>query len=119
MERSHSPGFACRITYVLGDGTRITLDAAPGLTVMTTALRGLVPGIEGKCRGNCSCVTCHVHIHQDWITTVGEPSIMEESMLDFADDVGPNSRLACQIPVSEKLDGLEVRIPSSQRVLGF
>jgi 2Fe-2S ferredoxin len=86
---------------------------------MSAALRGLVPGIEGKCRGNCSCVTCHVHIHPDWMKVVGEPSLMEESMLDFADDVRPTSRLSCQIPISANLDGLEVHVPSYQRTMGL
>lgn len=108
----------CRVTYILSDSTKITVEAAAGLSVMSAALRARVPGIEGKCRGNCSCATCHVHVHPDWIGIVGAPSLMEESMLDFADDVRPNSRLACQIPISERLDGLEVQVPAYQRILG-
>jgi 2Fe-2S ferredoxin len=109
---------ACRITYVV-DGARFAVEAADGLSVMSAARRALVPGVEGKCRGNCSCVTCHVHIHPDWMGAVGRPSLLEESMLDFAQEVQDNSRLACQIPVSSELDGLEVFIPAGQRILGL
>lgn len=96
----------------------MTVDAAPGLTVMSAALRAGVPGIAGKCRGNGTCVTCHVHVHPDWALAAGVRSEMEDSMLDFAEDVVPASRLACQIPAAPELDGLEVFIPG-QRVLGI
>lgn len=109
---------SCRITYVCADGRRLTVDAAPGLTVMSAALRAGVPGIAGKCRGNCTCVTCHIYVHPDWRRAAGVKSEMEDSMLDFAEDVTPDSRLACQIPAAPDLDGLEVFIPG-QRVLGL
>jgi 2Fe-2S ferredoxin len=109
----------CRITYIQSDGSRIFFDAPEGHTVMTAALRARVPGIEGKCRGNCSCVTCHVYIEEKWTSLIGTRSAMEESMLDFADDVTSRSRLGCQIPGSAVLDGLEVYVPDHQRILGF
>ena len=70
--------------------------------------------IEGACEGSLACSTCHVYIDEGWRAKVGEPSPMEEDMLDFAYGVQPNSRLSCQIKVSEELDGLTVRTPERQ-----
>ena len=72
------------------------------------------PGIEAECGGACACSTCHVYIDEAWREKVGEPSPMEEDMLDFAYNVQPNSRLSCQIKVRDDLDGLTVRTPDRQ-----
>ena len=81
---------------------------------MEAAIRHLVPGIEAECGGACACATCHVYVDEAWAAKTGEPSPMEEDMLDFAFDVQPNSRLSCQIKVTEALDGLVVRTPEQQ-----
>ena len=73
-----------------------------------------VPGIEAECGGACACATCHVYVDEAWREKVGEPSPMEEDMLDFGFDVRPNSRLSCQIKVRDELDGLVVRTPERQ-----
>jgi 2Fe-2S ferredoxin len=86
---------------------------------MEAALRAAIPGIDAKCRGNCACVTCHVRLGPAWRAVVGTPGVMEESMLDFADGAGPESRLACQVRVEEGCDGLEVHVPCEQRTLGI
>lgn len=86
---------------------------------MEAALRGEVPGIDAKCRGNCACVTCHVYIDTDWSEIVGAPGPMETSMLDFAEDVDPRSRLACQVRLTPDCCGIVVQVPSEQRVLGL
>ena len=103
-----------RITYVAHDGTRFEVDADNGSTVMENAIRNGVPGIEAECGGACACATCHVYVDQEWSDTVGSPEPMEEDMLDFAYDVRPNSRLSCQIRVSDDLDGLVVTVPERQ-----
>jgi 2Fe-2S ferredoxin len=103
-----------KITYIEHDGTSRTVEAEIGATVMETAIRNKVPGIVAECGGACSCATCHVHVDEAWIEKVGPPSPMEEDMLDFAFDVRPNSRLSCQIKVSDELDGLVVRTPERQ-----
>ena len=77
-----------------------------GSTVMETAIKNDVPGIEAECGGACACATCHVYVDEAWRAIVGEPSPMEEDMLDFGYDVKPNSRLSCQIKVTAELDGL-------------
>ena len=103
-----------RITYILHDGTEHTVEAEPGMTVMEAAVKNGIPGIAAECGGACACATCHVHVAEQWKDAVGEPSPMEEDMLDFAFDVRPSSRLSCQIKVSDALDGLVVRIPDKQ-----
>jgi 2Fe-2S ferredoxin len=103
-----------RITYIEHDGTARTVDAENGATVMETAIRNAIPGIEAECGGACACATCHVYIGEEWVSVVGSPAPMEEDMLDFAFDVRPNSRLSCQIKVSDVLDGLTLTTPKRQ-----
>ena len=103
-----------RITYIAPDGAAFVVDAAKGSTVMENAVRNQVPGIEAECGGACACATCHVYVDPQWKAIVGEPQAMEEDMLDFAFDVRPNSRLSCQIKVTDALDGLVVRVPERQ-----
>jgi 2Fe-2S ferredoxin len=103
-----------KITYVDPDGTERMADGEEGSTVMETAIRHDVPGIVAECGGACACATCHVYVDEAWKAATGEPSPMEEDMLDFASDVRPTSRLSCQIRVTPELDGLIVRTPKHQ-----
>ena len=103
-----------KVTYIDASGESRTVEAQVGSTVMETALRNSVPGIEAECGGACACATCHVYVADEWTEKVGKPSQMEEDMLDFAADVRPTSRLSCQIKVSEALDGLVVHTPAYQ-----
>ncbi len=107
------------ITYVQADGAAQSVAVRAGMSLMEAALRYDVPGIEAKCRGNCACVTCHVHIDAAWQSIVGAPGAMEVSMLDFAEDVDARSRLACQVRVNEACEGMVVDVPQAQRILGF
>jgi 2Fe-2S ferredoxin len=103
-----------KVTYIQFDGTETVIDVKPGLTVMEGAVKNNVRGIDADCGGACACATCHVFVDPAWVDKTGEKSAMEESMLDFAENVEPNSRLSCQIKVTEELDGLVVRLPESQ-----
>ncbi len=103
-----------RITFEQPDGSQQVVEAEPGMTVMEAAKKNLVPGIEAECGGACACATCHVYVDAGWRAKVGKPGEMEEDMLDFAFDVREESRLSCQIRVTEALDGLLLRIPSKQ-----
>jgi 2Fe-2S ferredoxin len=103
-----------QITFIDPAGTARTIDAEVGQTVMETAIKNDVPGIEAECGGACACATCHVYVDEAWREKVGGPSPMEEDMLDFGYDVKANSRLSCQIKVSDELDGLVVRTPERQ-----
>ena len=103
-----------KITIVAHDGTRFDIEAENGSTVMENAIKNAVPGIEAECGGACACATCHVYVDEQWTDTVGRPEPMEEDMLDFAYDVRANSRLSCQIKVTDELDGLVVTVPERQ-----
>ena len=103
-----------KITFIQPDGSEQVVTGEAGMTVMETAKKNLVAGIEAECGGACSCATCHVYVDDTWREKVGPPSEMEEDMLDFAFELKPNSRLSCQIQVSDELDGLEVTVPPRQ-----
>jgi 2Fe-2S ferredoxin len=90
------------------------VDVKTGLSVMEGAVKNNIPGIDADCGGACACATCHVYVQGDWLDKTGDKSAMEESMLDFAESVEPNSRLSCQIKVTDALDGLTVTMPESQ-----
>jgi len=107
-------GSMTKVTYIDSSGQARTVEAQVGSTVMETALRNSIPGIEAECGGACACATCHVYVADEWMEKVGKPSQMEEDMLDFAFEVRPTSRLSCQIKVSEELDGLVVTTPAKQ-----
>ena len=103
-----------KITYIEHDGASRTVEGDVGATVMETALKNDVNGIVAECGGACTCATCLVHVEEAWLAKVGSRSAEEEDQLDFAFDVRPNSRLACQIKVTEALDGLIVHTPAYQ-----
>jgi 2Fe-2S ferredoxin len=103
-----------KITFVDASGESRSVEAQGGSTVMETALRNSIPGIEAECGGACACATSHVYVAAEWTEATGKASQMEEDMLDFAFEVRPNSRLSCQIKVSEALDGLTVTTPAKQ-----
>ena len=101
-----------KITYIEHDGTEHALEVKNGLSVMEGAVKNNVPGIDADCGG--ACATCHVYVDEAWLSKTGDRSAMEESMLDFAEGVETNSRLSCQIKVTDALEGLVVRMPESQ-----
>ena len=103
-----------KITYIDSADVSRTIDAEPGSTVMESAIKNGVPEIEAECGGACACATCHVYVEGEWFAKTGGPSPMEEDMLDFGYDVRENSRLSCQIKVTDELDGLVVRTPARQ-----
>jgi ferredoxin, 2Fe-2S len=103
-----------KITFIQHNNAETTVDGVPGMTVMETAIKNQVPGIDADCGGACACATCHVYVEPEWEGKLQQRQPMEEDMLDFAFDVRPNSRLSCQIKVSDGLDGLRVRVPEKQ-----
>ena len=102
------------MTYVEHDGTEHVVDSQTGVSLMQAAIDNLVPGIDADCGGECSCATCHVMVNENWLEKVGPPGEMEESMLDLNPERQENSRLSCQVEVSEELDGLRVTMPEFQ-----
>ena len=103
-----------KITYIDHEGPSRDVDAKVGESVMEAAIRNNIPGIDADCGGACACATCHVYVDEAFLPKTGEQEAMEQSMLDFADGVQDNSRLSCQIQVSDELEGLTVTTPESQ-----
>ena len=103
-----------KIKYIEHSGKEHEVDVPVGWSVMEGAVKNLIPGIDADCGGACACATCHVFVDQAWLAKLPAKEDMEETMLDFAPDMAPNSRLSCQIKVTPELDGLVVRMPKSQ-----
>lgn len=103
-----------KINFIDHTGETRSVEAETGSTVMEAAIRNAIPGILAECGGACACATCHVYVDETWKEKTGDPSPMEEDMLDFAFDVRPTSRLSCQIKITDDLDGLSVNVPERQ-----
>lgn len=102
------------VTFIEFDGTKHDVDAENGASLMRAAVDHGVPGIDADCGGECSCATCHVVVPDEWMDKVGRPEGMEESMLDLNPERQTNSRLSCQIEVTDALSGLVVNLPEFQ-----
>ena len=103
-----------RVTFIEHDGTAHEVDATVGVSLMRAAVDHNVPGIDADCGGECACATCHVYVEPAWLARTGARTEMEESMLSFAAVTQDNSRLSCQIAMSDALDGIVVRMPEGQ-----
>lgn len=103
-----------RVTFIQKDGSSSEVDAVTGDSVMETAIDNDIAGIVAECGGACSCATCHVYVENDWLDKLPAPDSLEDGMLDCVIDRRPNSRLSCQIRVSDEIDGIVVRVPDSQ-----
>jgi 2Fe-2S ferredoxin len=103
------------ITFIEHNGTRHTVDAKPGESLMQTAQNHSIPGIDADCGGACACATCHVFVADDWIARLAPASGNEDAMLDVVEERRPGSRLSCQLITDASLDGLVVTLPASQR----
>jgi ferredoxin, 2Fe-2S len=103
-----------KITYVEANGTEHTIEVSPGTSIMQGAVDHAVPGIEGDCGGMCACGTCHVYIPETFAPLSDAPEELERAMLEFAFDVNDDSRLSCQVLVTEAMDGMRVLMPRRQ-----
>ena len=103
-----------KVTYIEHSGQKHEIEIANGLTVMEGAVQNDIPGIDADCGGGMACATCHVYINDEWFDKLPQKEEGEEDMLDMAFEPKKNSRLSCQIIVTDELDGLIVNIPSKQ-----
>ncbi len=103
-----------KITYIEHNGKSHTLDVENGLSVMEGAIQNNIPGIDADCGGACACATCHVYVDEKWFDKIEEKVSAEQDMLDVAFEPNSFSRLACQISITDELDGLVVKMPSKQ-----
>lgn len=103
-----------KITFVESNGTEHSCEGETGMTLMEVAIKNDIKAISADCGGACACATCHVYVRQDWQYKTGQANDLEEDMLDFAVHVKDNSRLSCQIKVTDELDGIVVDMPENQ-----
>ena len=103
-----------RITFVSHDGTAETIEGEVGQSVMDTAKRHGISGIEAVCGGGCACATCHVLIDAQWLDRLPGATREEQDLIDFLTHKRPNSRLSCQIALQPELDGLVLHLPEFQ-----
>ena len=103
-----------KITYIENNGNPHTIEVASGLSVMEGAVQNDITGIDADCGGGMACATCHVYVKEEWFDKLPKKEDGEEDMLDMAYEPKKNSRLSCQLIVSDELDGLIVSIPSKQ-----
>jgi 2Fe-2S ferredoxin len=103
-----------KIIYVTQDAVRHEVDVENGYSVMEGAINNNINGIVAECGGACACATCHSYVDESWVEKLNEMDDMEDSMLDMAFDRKENSRLTCQIEVSDELDGLVVYVAENE-----
>jgi 2Fe-2S ferredoxin len=103
-----------RITFIEFDGTDHTIEAETGKSLMLNAVDHGVPGIDADCGGACACGTCHVFVEAAWFPAPGGSNPLEQAMLDMRPDREQQSRLSCQIEVTDAMDGMVVRMPEYQ-----
>lgn len=102
------------ITFIQHNNESMTIDAEEGQSLMENAIAMGVKGIDADCGGGCACGTCHVFIEENYIDKLGALDELEDAMLSMRPDRQTNSRLSCQIQVTEQLDGLVVNVPEYQ-----
>ena len=103
-----------KIIYQTQDGTRHEVEVENGYSVMEGAINNNIDGIVAECGGACACATCHSYVDEAWIEKLNEMDDMEDSMLDAAFERKANSRLTCQIEVSDKLNGLVIHVAENE-----
>ena len=103
-----------KITYQDNQGNSKTIDVENGLTIMEGAIQNEVPGIDADCGGSMACATCHVYVEEKWLNKIPKAEEAEIDMIDMAYEPKKNSRLSCQLIVTDELDGLKVTTPAQQ-----
>ncbi len=103
-----------KITYIDSTGNKKTINVENGLSIMEGAIQNNIPGIDADCGGGMACATCHVYVKEEWFNKLTKAEDGEQDMIDMAFEPKKNSRLSCQLIVTDELDGLEVTTPSKQ-----
>ena len=103
-----------KITYKDFKGNSKTIDVENGLSVMEGAIQNGIQGIDADCGGAMACATCHVYVEEEWFDKIPKAEEAEVDMIDMAHEPKKNSRLSCQIIVTDKLEGLVIKTPEKQ-----
>lgn len=102
------------VTFIAADGTRTEAEGAPGQSVMSVAVNAGIEVILAECGGACACGTCHCYVDPAWIDRLPRPSDSEAAMIECVIAPRPESRLTCQLRLSDEIDGLVLHLPSAQ-----
>jgi len=102
------------VKFITHDGQEITATANAGDSVMSVAIDNGIDAIIAECGGACSCATCHCYIDTAWAEKIPAPDEIETDMIEAAYEPKENSRLSCQISITEEMDGLVVHLPEKQ-----
>lgn len=102
------------IKFITHDGGEYEANASPGDSIMAAAVANGIDAIVAECGGSCSCATCHCYIDEKWVNKVTAAEDIEKDMLDYVLTPKPNSRLSCQVEVSDAHDGIIVHLPERQ-----
>ena len=103
-----------KIKYIEHSGKEHEVDVANGLSVMEGAVQNDIPGIDADCGGGMACATCHVYVKEEWLNKLPKAEDSEQDMIDMAFEPKKNSRLSCQLMVTDQLEGLIVNLPEKQ-----
>jgi|TARA_B100001778_G_scaffold38510_1_gene27849 2Fe-2S ferredoxin len=103
-----------KITFIDKDGNQKKIEIENGLTVMEGAIQNNITGIDADCGGSMACATCHVYVQDEWFNKIDKAEDAEQDMIDMAYEPKKNSRLSCQLIVTDQLDGLVVTTPEKQ-----
>ena len=103
-----------KINYINSEGNSKTIEVENGLSVMEGAIQNDIPGIDADCGGSMACATCHVYVEENWLNKLPKAEDAEIDMIDMAHEPKKNSRLSCQLIVTNELDGLTVTTPAKQ-----
>jgi 2Fe-2S ferredoxin len=103
-----------KINYTDKSGNIMSVEVESGLSVMEGALQNNVPGIDADCGGSMACATCHVYVEEKWLDKIPKAEDAEIDMIDMAHEPKKNSRLSCQIIITDELEGLSVTTPEKQ-----
>ena len=103
-----------QIIFIDSKGSSKTVEVEKGLSVMEGAVQNDIPGIDADCGGSMACATCHVYVEEKWLDKLSKAEDAEVDMIDMAYEPKKNSRLSCQIIISNELDGLTVTTPTKQ-----
>ena len=103
-----------KVKIIEANGNEHEIEIAKVQSLMQGAVDNMIEGIVAECGGACSCATCHCYIDEAWIDKVGAADGMEQDLIECAPEPKPNSRLSCQVTISDELEGLVVHVPASQ-----
>ena len=103
-----------KIIYIEFSGKEHHIEMPVGYSIMEGAVKNSIPGIDADCGGSCACATCHVYVDEKFIKKIPKAKESEQDMIDFAVNPKNNSRLSCQLMITDELDGIVVRMPEKQ-----